>query len=78
MQIQKLHLLECRKFESVDWHKVKVAFKFYQIWRLLTVSIVIEHIFDSWNRYYRFLTFYVYAVSVNEIIELAVPVLTFQ
>jgi len=23
-------LLECHKFESVDWHKVKVAFKFHQ------------------------------------------------
>jgi len=25
------HLLERHKFESVDWHKVKVALKFYQI-----------------------------------------------
>jgi len=24
-------ITECHKFESADWHKVKVAFKFYQI-----------------------------------------------
>jgi len=24
-------LLECHKFESVDWHKVKIALKFPQI-----------------------------------------------
>jgi len=23
--------VKCHKFESVDWHKVKVAFKFHQI-----------------------------------------------
>jgi len=27
----KSQLLECHKFESVDWHKVEVAFKFHDI-----------------------------------------------
>jgi len=35
------------KFESVDWHKVKAAFKFHQILRVLTVNIIREHIFAS-------------------------------
>jgi len=33
-------------FESVDWHKVKVAFKFHQTSRLLTVDIVTVHVFE--------------------------------
>jgi len=44
----RLRMLECRKFESVDCHKVKVTFKFRQTCRLLTVDIVVtEHNFDS-------------------------------
>ena len=30
---------------------MKVAFKFHEIWRLLTMNIVLERIFYSWNRY---------------------------
>jgi len=65
LQIQKL--LEFHKSESVDWHKVKVAFKIQQIWRKLTINIVTEHISDSWNRYYhhKFSTFYAHMPWVS-------------
>jgi len=34
------NLLECHKFVSVDWHKVKVKSKFHQICKLSTVNTV--------------------------------------
>jgi len=53
---------------------MKVAFKFHQLRRLLTVNIVIEYIFDSLNRYI-IIGFYILcmcAMSVNEITKLTV------
>jgi len=35
-------LLECYKFEGVDWHKVACACKFHQTCRLLTVDKVVR------------------------------------
>jgi len=56
-------MFKCHKFESIDWHKVKVASKFHQAYWLLTarsrhnscVTFFIQN-----NRYYRCLAFYAY------------------
>ena len=53
-RLRKSELLECHKFESADWDKVKVVSKFHQTCRCLTVDLVLIKIFLIQNNISKF------------------------